>query len=100
MNFNSTPIATSGTVTTGTSTLDDKLKATGYNTADDAVIDIYLDEVQYAESPIIVDRSDQSATFQFSGVAMWDEAAARLGIFRVFNQKGTEQYDLNTGITS
>lgn len=53
------------------------------------MFDAYFDKVSYAEAPIVVDRSDTTATVQFSCRALYDFTDDRLGIFRLFNLKTT-----------
>ena len=60
---------------------------------DQAVLDVYLDRVSYAESPIIIDRSEKTATFEFNGVALYDSGDSRLGVFRLMNSKLTAYTD-------
>lgn len=57
---------------------------------DQCLIDIFLDRVSYGEAPVLIDRSETTATFEFRGVALYDAGAdARVGVFRVINSKTT-----------
>lgn len=69
-------------------TLGDDL-GTGTNT-DRFAMDIYFDRVTYGSDPVQVDRSEQSATFEFRGTALYSTTNSRLGVFRVFNAKDTK----------
>lgn len=53
----------------------------------DCVLDIYLDKVSYAESPIVLDRNQQTVTIRMQGRALYDFTDSRLGVFRLFNGK-------------
>ena len=67
-----TTVVTSGADNTE---IGDKLSdSTYYDTADDAVMDILLKKVSFGDGPVEVDRSGNTTTFQFKGVAVFDKA--------------------------
>lgn len=61
--------------------------------SDRCVIDLYFDSVSYAEAPIVVDRSENTATFEFNATVHYNVTNSRLGVFRVFNEKVTAYTD-------
>lgn len=82
-----TPAPTTTISATQNSTIGDQYN--GSTSADDCVLDIYFDKVSLAGSPVQVDRSASTATFEFNGIALYNAATSRLGVFRIINKKGT-----------
>ena len=84
-----TPLPTTAVAdaATASGTLGDQYVAS--TDSNECVIDIYLDRVTYGSDPIVIDRSEKTATIVFNGTALYETTDSRLGVFRVMNRKLT-----------